>query len=118
MPQLVWLVTGCSSGFGHSFAESILAKGDKVIATSRGDVSTRLANLEKLGAATLSLDVTSPQAVLNEKIVEAVKVYGRIDVLVNNAGYIEGGVIEEMRYVRWPMYHLLHHSTHCMIPAK
>lgn len=95
MTPLVWLVTGTSSGFGSAFVESILAKGDKVIATGRGDVS-RLDSLKGMGAATLSLDVTAPQHVVDEIVSQAIKIYGQIDVLVNNAGYIQGAVVEEL----------------------
>lgn len=95
MSPLVWLVTGASSGFGLHFVESILAKGDKVIATARGDAS-RLDNLKAQGAAVLQLDVTSPQSVLDATINEAIKIYGHIDVLLNNAGYIEAGLFEEL----------------------
>lgn len=45
------------------------------------------------------MDVTAPQAELNETAKEAWAIYGRIDVLVNNAGYIQGGTIEEIGYV-------------------
>ena len=95
MAPLVWLVTGTSSGFGATFVESILAKGDKVIATARGDIS-RLDELKQKGAATLSLDVASPQQTIDQVVEEAVKIFGKIDVLVNNAGYIEGAVFEEL----------------------
>lgn len=95
MAPIVWLVTGTSSGFGSAFVDSILAKGDKVIATARGDVS-RLDALKKKGAATLSLDVTEPQQTIDEIVDQAIKIYGQIDVLVNNAGYIQGAVMEEL----------------------
>ena len=95
MTQLVWLITGCSSGFGEAFVHSILARGDKVIATGR-NAGTRLAHLNETGAAILELDVTSPQAELDAKIQDAIKIYGKIDILVNNAGYIEIGLIEEL----------------------
>ena len=75
----------------------ILARGDKVVATARGDPS-RLSALKEAGAETFSLDVTDPlskiQAVVSE-ILEA----GAIDVLVNNAGYIEASLVEEARYI-------------------
>jgi NADP-dependent 3-hydroxy acid dehydrogenase YdfG len=99
MTQLVWLVTGCSSGFGEAFVHSILARGDKVIATGR-NAGTRLAHLKETGAAILELDVTAPQAELDAKIQDAIKIYQKIDVLVNNAGYIEMGLIEELTWVK------------------
>lgn len=44
----------------------------------------------------MELDVTAPQEELNQKAQEAWKIYGQVDVLVNNAGYIEAGVLEEL----------------------
>lgn len=98
MPQLIWFITGCSAGFGQEFVPSILARGDKVIATARGDVQ-RLNHLKELGAETLSLDVTASQEELNDTVKKAIAIYGGIDVLVNNAGYIEAGLVEEVRFV-------------------
>ncbi|KAF1975729.1 NAD(P)-binding protein [Bimuria novae-zelandiae CBS 107.79] len=96
MTQLRWLVTGCSSGLGKAFVRTILARGDKVVATARGDIS-RLSSLKEAGAETVSLDVTAP---LSEIKVVAASILesGPIDVLVNNAGYIEAGMSEEVSY--------------------
>lgn len=99
MPQLTWLVTGCSSGFGEQLVHSVLAKGDHVIATARQG-HERLQHLKDVGAAILDLDVTAPQAELDEKVEEALNVYSGIDILVNNAGYIEAAIIEELEYIR------------------
>lgn len=85
MPQLTWLVTGTSSGFGEQFVHSILERGDNVIATAR-QASERLSLLKNAGAAIFDLDVTAPQSKLDAKVKEALEIYGRIDVLVNNAG--------------------------------
>jgi NADP-dependent 3-hydroxy acid dehydrogenase YdfG len=91
----VWLVTGCSTGLGKCLVSAILARGDKVIATAR-----KLSALEELNGLDhvkiLSLDVTSPQSVLDSKVREACSLFGRVDVLVNNAGYVESGVWEEL----------------------
>ena len=95
MTQFIWLVTGCSSGLGEQLVLSILRRGDRVIATARGPVE-RLEHLQQLGAATLDLDVFAFQADLNEKMQEALKIYGHIDVLVNNAAYIEAGLMEDI----------------------
>jgi len=91
--QRVWLVTGANSGFGSEFVKQILARGDKVIATGRNPA--KLSVLANTGAHLLTLDVTSPLDELKTIVKEAVQVYGRIDVLINNAGYIEMGTIEE-----------------------
>ena len=95
MPQLTWLVTGTSSGFGEQFVHSILERGDRVIATAR-QADERLQSLKKAGAAILELDVRATQTQLDAKVREALTVYGGIDVLVNNAGYIEGALVEEL----------------------
>ncbi|KAJ5364260.1 uncharacterized protein N7496_009973 [Penicillium cataractarum] len=99
-PQLTWLVTGCSSGLGEAMVKAILSKGDKVIATARASQgisgSERLSALEEAGAAVLELDVTSPQEELDQIAKTVWEVYGHIDVLVNNAGYGESGIMEEM----------------------
>ncbi|MCJ1381588.1 hypothetical protein MMC17_004699 [Xylographa soralifera] len=96
MAPLVWLITGCSSGFGEIFVQSLLARGDKVIATGR-KASERLTHLADTGAKILDLDVSCSQDVLNAKVEQAIKFYGGIDVLVNNAGYVEAGLAEEVR---------------------
>ncbi|QKX53579.1 uncharacterized protein TRUGW13939_00658 [Talaromyces rugulosus] len=95
MASLVWLITGCSSGFGEQFVLQTLARGDKVIATGR-NASTKLAHLQGTGATILDLDVTMPEAEIAAKIKEAHQVFGRIDMLVNNAGYLESGAVEEL----------------------
>ncbi|GAA1663450.1 oxidoreductase [Glycomyces endophyticus] len=91
----VWLITGTSSGFGRAIAEAALAAGDTVIATAR-----RPEALDDLAAAhpgrvvPVALDVTDP-AQVNAVVAEAVLWYGRIDVLVNNAGRGHVGAVEE-----------------------
>jgi NAD(P)-dependent dehydrogenase (short-subunit alcohol dehydrogenase family) len=94
MSQLVWLVTGCSSGFGEQFVHSILARGDKVIATSR--TLSKIAHLEQSGAAILQLDITDPQQTIRDTISKAITIYGRIDVLINNASYVSIGTWEDL----------------------
>ena len=92
--QRVWLITGANSGFGTEFVHQILARGDKVIATGRNP-DRLAASLSETSAHLLKLDVTSTLEELQSVAKQAVEVYGRIDVLVNNAGYIETGTIEE-----------------------
>lgn len=93
--QLVWLVTGCSSGFGAQFITSIVARGDKVIATARD--TSKLSHLfNTTDLSILQLDVTDSQQVLNHRIAQATALYGRIDVLVNNAAYIQVGTLEDL----------------------
>lgn len=94
--QLMWLVTGCSSGIGKAFIETILKRGDLAIATAR-DVK-QLDHLKALGAETLQLDVTDSREVLESKVQAAVRVYGKIDVLIQNAGFGMFGPVEELEY--------------------
>jgi hypothetical protein len=97
MSELVWFVSGCSSGFGEQFAYSILKRGDKVIATGRK--LEKLKHLEKIGASILQLDITNSQQNIDAKIAEAVSIYGKIDVLVNNASYVSIGTLEDLKYL-------------------
>jgi NAD(P)-dependent dehydrogenase (short-subunit alcohol dehydrogenase family) len=94
--EKVWLITGCSTGFGKELALAALKRGDKVIATAR--TPAKLSALVEAGAHPLQLDVTRPLAELQSLADQAVAVYGRIDVLVNNAAYVLQGVIEAARY--------------------
>jgi NADP-dependent 3-hydroxy acid dehydrogenase YdfG len=94
MPQLIWLITGCSSGFGEQFVESILARGDKVIATAR--TLSKIKHLEKPGVSLLHLDLTDSQKILHETMSKAIEIYGKIDVLINNAAYVGAGFWEDV----------------------
>ncbi|GLB33166.1 putative short-chain dehydrogenases reductases (SDR) family protein [Lyophyllum shimeji] len=93
--QLVWLVTGTSTGLGRDLTLAALKRGDKVIATSRARSLAKLEDLKAQGADILELDVTSPLEQLHEIAKQAIAIHGRIDVLVNNAGYILVGAVEE-----------------------
>lgn len=91
----VWFITGTSSGFGRALAEEVLAKGDRVVATARKpEVLQDLTEKYPDTARAVKLDVTNLQDV-KSAIQEAVREFGRIDVLVNNAGYALVGAIEE-----------------------
>ena len=72
-----------------------------VIATARRG-HERLQSLKDAGAAILDLDVTASQEELDAIIKKALAIYGGIDVLVNNAGYIEAALIEELEYALVP----------------
>jgi NAD(P)-dependent dehydrogenase (short-subunit alcohol dehydrogenase family) len=91
----VWLITGTSSGLGRAIAEAALAAGDTVVATARRPDS--LDDLIKAfpdRASGLALDVLDP-ARIDDVVAEVVDSYGRIDVLVNNAGRGHVGAVEE-----------------------
>ncbi|KAI0768379.1 hypothetical protein BC629DRAFT_1442423 [Irpex lacteus] len=87
--QLVWLITGTSSGFGRLLTLSALARGDKVIATARARSLSKLDDLKTKGAYTYELDVNWPQDQLNAFAKKIIEEHGRVDVVVNNAGYVE-----------------------------
>ena len=90
----IWLVTGASRGIGARIAEAALAQGDAVVATSRSadSVTERLGSSDAL--LPLALDVTD-EAQARNAVGAALERFGRIDVLVNNAGYGLLGAVEE-----------------------
>ncbi|TFK50389.1 short chain dehydrogenase [Heliocybe sulcata] len=95
--RLVWLITGTSSGVGQELAVAALDRGDQVIATARARSFDMLASLKKKGASVVELDVTAPLEKLESIAADAVKIYGRVDVLVNNAGAgTTPGVLEDL----------------------
>ena len=91
-----WLITGASRGFGRRLTEAVLDSGDHVVATAR-----RPEQLDDLVArygpriSTAALDVTDPVAA-QAAVAAAIDAFGRLDVVVNNAGYANSGPIEEM----------------------
>lgn len=92
----VWLITGSSRGLGRCLAEAVLAAGYRVVATARQP--EQLADLAvKYGDQVLpvALDVTNAAAA-HAAVQAAVDFYGRIDVVVNNAGYASIAPIEDM----------------------
>ena len=96
MPSKVWFITGTSRGFGRVWAQAALARGDRVAATAR-DVKTLGPLVERYGdlIAPLALDVTD-KAAASAAIAFARDRFGRLDVVVNNAGYGLFGTIEEV----------------------
>lgn len=94
--EKVWLITGSSRGLGRALAEAVLATGDKLVATARKPA--QLADLvDRYGrqVQAVALDVTDAGAAGNA-IQSGVDVFGRLDVLVNNAGYANLNSIEDM----------------------
>jgi len=91
----VWFITGCSSGFGKDLALEALGRGEKVIATARN--ASTIDDLKQAGADTMRLDVTSSLDEIKEIANSAHALYGRIDYLVNNAGYGFQSTLEEAR---------------------
>lgn len=96
MSEKIWFITGSSRGFGRQFAEAALQRGDKVAATARN--TKGLADLaERFGDAVLplQLDVTDRTQVF-EAVAAAKERFGRLDVVVNNAGYSLIGAMEDL----------------------
>jgi len=91
----VWLISGCSTGFGRELATLVLQKGDNVAVTARNpaDVNDIVSRFPDTAIA-LPLDVTK-QAEIKSAVANTEKKFGRIDVLVNNAGIGYFGAIEE-----------------------
>ncbi len=96
MSEKVWFITGTSRGFGREWAIAALDRGDRVAATARNtDSLTEL--VEQYGDAILpiSLDVTDRDAVIGA-VGAAHEHFGRLDIVINNAGYGHFGFIEEI----------------------
>lgn len=99
MSSRVWFITGAGSGFGLSLALLALHNGHRVIATARNPSKTpeAVSQVEKLGGVWHTLDVTNPEPELAKAVEKAISVYGRIDILVNSAGYAILGGFETIR---------------------
>jgi NAD(P)-dependent dehydrogenase (short-subunit alcohol dehydrogenase family) len=96
MAPKVWFITGSSRGFGRRWAEAALARGDRVAATARNP-DTLAPLLESYGddVLALPLDVTDRAAAF-DAVAKSHEHFGRLDVVVNNAGYGLFGAIEEV----------------------
>jgi NAD(P)-dependent dehydrogenase (short-subunit alcohol dehydrogenase family) len=96
MALKTWFITGTSRGFGREWAIAALDRGDKVAATAR-DLSTLDDLAAKYGDAILpiQLDVTDREAGF-AAVKQAHEHFGRLDVIVNNAGYGQFGMVEEI----------------------
>jgi NAD(P)-dependent dehydrogenase (short-subunit alcohol dehydrogenase family) len=91
----IWLITGSSRGFGRRLAEAVLEHGDRLVATARhpeqlGDLVTHYG--ERIRAVVL--DVTNPEQA-HTAVATAEEAFGRLDVVVNNAGYGYAAAIED-----------------------
>lgn len=96
MNEKVWFITGTSRGFGREWTIAALERGDKVAATAR-NLSSLDDLVERYGDALLSLalDVTDREADFGA-VKQAHDHFGRLDIVVNNAGYGHFGFIEEV----------------------
>ena len=94
--QKIWFITGASTGFGKELAKVVIERGDIAVATFRKDeqVDTFNSNDQERQLG-VKLDVTKTDQILTG-VQKALDTYGRIDVLVNNAGYGSLGSFEEI----------------------
>jgi NAD(P)-dependent dehydrogenase (short-subunit alcohol dehydrogenase family) len=92
----IWFITGASRGFGREFARAALGRGDKVAATARNvdDLADLTAEFRD-AIMPLTLDVTDHAAVAST-VTRAAEHFGRLDIVVNNAGYGLFGMVEEL----------------------
>lgn len=95
MGSRIWFITGCSTGFGHELARLLLEQGQSVVATARNpDTLADLVAIAADRALALELDVNDT-AQVTAAVAAAENRFGRIDVLVNNAGYGYQAAVEE-----------------------
>ncbi len=95
MPSQVWFITGASKGFGMELTRAALALGHGVVATARNPKTIEAAFTQNDNLLTLPLDVTNEQQA-KEAVAWALKRFGQIDVLINNAGRGLIGAVEEV----------------------
>ena len=94
--QKIWFITGASKGFGFEITKAALEAGDKVVATVRNDDSALYASLnQNENLFVVTMDVTKESDV-KEAVEKGINHFGKLDVVVNNAGYGIVGAIEEV----------------------
>jgi NAD(P)-dependent dehydrogenase (short-subunit alcohol dehydrogenase family) len=92
----VWFITGSSRGFGRVWTEAALKRGDKVVATARNPaVLQPLVSAYGESILPLALDVTDRVAAF-EAVAKGRNAFGRLDIVLNNAGYGQFGAVEEL----------------------
>ena len=90
------LITGCSTGIGHDAVVALSQRGHRIIAScrKREDVERLIA----LGIETVLLDVANPQSIANAFKVVLEKTNGKLDILINNAGFGQAGALEDISF--------------------
>ena len=118
----VWFITGCSTGFGKELARLVLARGWRVVVTARNPAQVQdvVAGHEDRALA-VKLDVTQ-SADIREAVGQATAKFGRIDVLVNNAGYgylaaVEEGEEDQVRAIFETNFFGLVNLTNAVLPG-
>ncbi|MER5326306.1 SDR family oxidoreductase [Streptosporangium roseum] len=92
--QTTWFITGASRGLGRAYAEAALERGDQVVAVSRSVVRGDFDDAYGDRVLPLAVDVTDRDAVF-AAVSTAVERFGRLDIVVNNAGTMSSGMVEE-----------------------
>ena len=98
--QPVWLVTGASRGIGAAIATRAHEQGCRVVVIARGEEAKSTAARLGLGAIAIQADV-SDVAAAQSAVDETIAAFGRIDVVVNNAGVHRGGKVERLSHEDW-----------------
>jgi len=110
-------ITGAAAGLGVALTRSVLARGDKVIATGRSDSQFDEllldSSIDQTRLRVLTLDVTAPFGDIKQQVDTAINTWGRIDVLVNNAGFCYLGATEEIGLVRINLAYYYHRQVTC-----
>lgn len=118
----VWLITGCSTGFGREIAVQAIKAGYKVVVTARKpETLVELKELNEKNVLALPLDVTDQEQV-NEAVQKSIETFGQLDVLINNAGIgyfssVEESVEEETRKMFEINFWGLMNMTNAVLPA-
>ncbi|MDR3680722.1 MAG: oxidoreductase [Flavipsychrobacter sp.] len=94
--EKVWLITGASKGFGLALVQLLLANGNRVVATSRNaaDIEKQVTK-HRDNLLAMTVDITSDASV-KHAVQQTIEKFGRLDVVVNNAGYLLVGSLEEI----------------------
>ncbi|VUC36320.1 unnamed protein product [Clonostachys rosea] len=121
MAPLVWFITGANSGFGLLLAQHAVAHNDIVIATARSFSKFPKALQDDPSVELVEIEMTAPDTKISSVIDAAVQKHGRIDVLVNNAGFGHVGAVEEIstqeaRYQFDVNFFGLYNFTRAVIP--
>ena len=95
MAPKVFLITGTSTGFGYEYVKEVLAKGDIAVATARNPSKLSFDGTSSKNYLAVPLDVTDKSSI-DKAFKATVDAFGRVDVVVNNAGYGLSGVFESL----------------------
>jgi NAD(P)-dependent dehydrogenase (short-subunit alcohol dehydrogenase family) len=110
-----WFITGASRGLGHAFALAALERGDQVVAAARTITPQAFGDRYGDRLLALPLDVTDRAAVF-AAVDTAVEHFGKLDIVVNNAGTMSSGMVEEFTEARTCVPRVP--GTSCRFPAS